>query len=82
MPPNANDTNISDLMWVEKYRPKKIEQIVNQKDIIRSLKNLIKKPDEIPHLLFAGAAGIGKTTTALCLSKELLGEDGEEMFLS
>ena len=74
MPPNANDTNISDLMWVEKYRPKKIEQIVNQKDIIRSLKNLIKKPDEIPHLLFAGAAGIGKTTTALCLSKELLGE--------
>lgn len=74
MPPNANDINISDLMWVEKYRPKKIEQIVNQKDIIRSLKNLIKKPDEIPHLLFAGAAGIGKTTTALCLSKELLGE--------
>src|SRR5574339_563592 len=74
MPPNANDTNISDLMWVEKYRPKKIDQIVNQKDIIRSLKNLIRKPDEIPHLLFAGAAGIGKTTTALCLSKELLGE--------
>jgi replication factor C small subunit len=62
-------------MWVEKYRPKRIEQIVNQKDIIISLKNLIKKPNEIPHLLFAGPAGVGKTTTAICLSMELLGEE-------
>jgi replication factor C small subunit len=75
MSSNNNNTNISDLMWVEKYRPKKIEQIVNQKYIIKSLKNLIKKPDELPHLLFAGPAGVGKTTTAICLSMELLGDD-------
>ena len=67
------NTNFSSLMWVEKYRPKRIEQIVNQKDVIISLKNLIKKPNELPHLLFTGPAGVGKTTTALCLSMELLG---------
>ena len=75
MSQNAINTNFSSLMWVEKYRPKRIEQIVNQKDIIISLTNLIKKPNEIPHLLFAGPAGVGKTTTALCLSMELLGEE-------
>ncbi|MGE0242562.1 MAG: replication factor C small subunit [Nitrososphaeraceae archaeon] len=69
------NTNLASLMWVEKYRPKRIEQIVNQKDVIISLKNLIKKPNELPHLLFTGPAGVGKTTTALCLSMELLGEE-------
>ncbi|HJT83883.1 MAG TPA: replication factor C small subunit [Nitrososphaeraceae archaeon] len=69
------NTNFSSLMWVEKYRPKRIEQIVNQKDVIISLKNLIKKPNELPHLLFTGPAGVGKTTTAICLSMELLGEE-------
>src|SRR5215204_4399290 len=75
MTQNTINTNLSSLMWVEKYRPKRIEEIVNQKDIIISLKNLIKKPNEIPHLLFAGPAGVGKTTTGLCLSRQLLGED-------
>jgi replication factor C small subunit len=66
---------ISNLMWVEKYRPSTLEQIINQKDIIRALKNLIKKPNEIPHFIFAGPAGVGKTTAALCIAKELLGEN-------
>ncbi len=73
-----NDTqqkgdNISDIMWVEKYRPKNLDQIINQKEIITGLKNLLNKPNELPHLLFTGAAGIGKTTTALCLAREILG---------
>ena len=67
--------NFSNLMWVEKYRPEKLDQVIDQKEIIRGLENLIKKPDEIPHLLFAGPAGVGKTTTALCVAKGLLGED-------
>ena len=68
---------LSNLMWVEKYRPIKLEQVINQKEIVNGLKNLIKNPYEIPHLLFAGPAGVGKTTTALCIARELLGEDWE-----
>ncbi|MBD0300482.1 MAG: replication factor C small subunit, partial [Nitrososphaera sp.] len=62
-------------MWVEKYRPAELDQVIDQKEIIRGLENLIKNPEEIPHLLFAGPAGVGKTTTALCVAKGLLGEE-------
>jgi replication factor C small subunit len=65
---------LSNLMWVEKYRPVKLEQVINQKQIINGLSNLIRNPYEIPHLLFAGPAGVGKTTAALCIARELLGE--------
>jgi len=61
-------------MWVEKYRPKKITELVNQKEVVNSIKSLLKNQAEIPHLLFSGSAGVGKTTTALCVSKEILGE--------
>lgn len=66
---------LSNLMWVEKYRPVRLKQVINQKEIVNGLNNLIKNPEEIPHLLFAGPAGVGKTTTALCIARELLGED-------
>ncbi len=65
---------ISSLMWVEKYRPSTLNQMVNQTNIIRGLENLIQNPNEIPHLIFAGPAGVGKTTAALCTARELLGE--------
>src|ERR687892_728428 len=67
--------NVSNLMWVEKYRPAELDQVIDQKEIIRGLENLIKNPEEIPHLLFAGPAGVGKTTAALCIAEELLGEE-------
>jgi replication factor C small subunit len=76
-PMTVGNKNLSDLMWVEKYRPKKLGDIINQKEIVGSLKNLIKAPNEMPHLLFAGPPGVGKTTAALCLSRELLGEDSK-----
>jgi len=66
--------SLSNVMWVEKYRPKKISELVNQKDIVSSIKALLKNQSEMPHLLFTGSAGVGKTTTALCISKEILGE--------
>jgi replication factor C small subunit len=61
-------------MWSEKYRPKKLSEVVDQKEIIKGISNMIKSPD-IPHMLFAGPAGVGKTTTALCIAIELLGEE-------
>ncbi len=61
-------------MWVEKYRPAKLSEIVNQTEIIGSLEALIKDPTDMPHLLFSGSAGVGKTTTALCLTRQVLGD--------
>ena len=68
-------------MWVEKYRPMKLFSIVNQKEVIGSLKSLLKNVSEIPHLMFSGSAGVGKTTTALCLAREILGEYWKEYTL-
>ena len=64
----------SNVMWVEKYRPSKLSDLINQKETVSSLKSLLKNQSEIPHLLFSGNAGVGKTTTALCLSREILGD--------
>lgn len=73
--------SISNTMWVEKYRPQKISDIVNQKDIVGSITALLKNVAEMPHLLFSGSAGIGKTTLAICLSREILGERWREYTL-
>jgi replication factor C small subunit len=71
---SAKKTDLANLMWSEKYRPKKLSEVIDQKEIIKGISNLIKSPD-IPHMLFAGPAGVGKTTTALCIAMELLGEE-------
>ena len=42
-------------MWVEKYRPTKLTEVVNQTEIIGSLEALIKDPTDMPHLLFSGS---------------------------
>jgi len=68
-------------MWVEKYRPTKLSEIINQTEIIGSLKALIKDPTDMPHLLFSGSAGVGKTTTALCLSRQILGDYAKDCTL-
>jgi replication factor C small subunit len=62
-------------MWVEKYRPTNLSEIVNQTEIIGSLKALIKDPTDMPHLMFSGSAGVGKTTTAICIARQILGKN-------
>ena len=52
---SAKKTDLANLMWSEKYRPKKLSEVVDQKEIIKGISNLIKSPD-IPHMLFAGPA--------------------------
>lgn len=61
-------------MWVEKYRPAKLSSIVNQKEVIGSLKSLLKNTSEMPHLMFSGSAGVGKTSAGMCLAREILGD--------
>lgn len=61
------------LMWVEKYRPKTLNEVVDLKDIVESLKAFMRNPKTMPHLMLAGIPGTGKTTVALCIAHELYG---------
>jgi len=61
------------MQWVEKYRPSNLNDISTQHNIIQSLKNGIYTKN-IPHLIFYGGSGCGKTSTILALAKELFGE--------
>jgi replication factor C small subunit len=63
------------VMWVEKYRPKTLNEVVDLKDIVESLKAFMRNPKTMPHLLLAGIPGTGKTTVALCIARELFGQN-------
>lgn len=66
-------------IWIEKYRPKMLDDIVGQDQIVERLKAYVKTKN-VPHLMFAGPAGTGKTTSALALSRELFGETWKQNF--
>lgn len=72
---SSTNPNLSNLMWVEKYRPLSLDQVIGQREIVHALSRLIDPPNEMPHLMFAGSAGVGKTTMALCVARQLLGEE-------
>ena len=60
-------------IWIEKYRPTNLSEVVGQSSVTDRLKNYVKERS-MPHLLFAGPAGIGKTTSALALAREMFGD--------
>ena len=67
-------------IWTEKYRPGKFNEVVGQDDIVKRIKSLTDSLN-IPHLLFAGPAGTGKSTLALIIVRELFGKNWRENYL-
>lgn len=67
-------------IWAEKYRPSRLSEVINQKHAIERIKAFVKDKN-IPHMLFAGKQGTGKTTTSLCIAKELYGSSWRQNIL-
>jgi len=67
-------------VWTEKYRPDTLSEVVGQKDIVNRLK-AFEERGSIPHLMFAGPAGTGKTTCAISLAKDLYGDEWKQNFM-
>ena len=65
-------------IWTEKYRPDDFSEVKGQKDVVKRVEAFVKQKN-MPHLMFSGPAGGGKTTLALVAAKQLFGGSGSEM---
>ncbi len=72
--------DIKESIWVEKYRPSKFSDIKGQEKIVERVEALVKLRN-IPHLLFSGPPGTGKSTLAITIAKELYGDVWRQNFL-
>jgi replication factor C small subunit len=66
-------------IWIEKYRPQKLADIVGQDEIVERLSSYVKSGN-LPHLLFTGSAGVGKTTAAVTLAREFFKDSWQMNF--
>jgi len=73
-------SSMAELLWAEKYRPRSLDEIVNQEEIVSRLKKFVREKN-MPHLLFAGPPGTGKTTAAHALAHDLYGEIYQQYLL-
>lgn len=76
---NGRDIDNADI-WTEKYRPSTTDDIVAHDEIITILNKLIES-NKLPHLLFHGPPGTGKTTTILACAKKMYGPHYSSMTL-
>ncbi|MBR9681329.1 MAG: replication factor C small subunit [Candidatus Altiarchaeota archaeon] len=67
-------------IWTEKYRPLKLKDMLNQEHIVSRLRAFVDS-GSVPHMLFAGPPGVGKTTAALCMARELFGEHWKDNYM-
>jgi len=67
-------------IWVEKYRPQKFDEMVGQQEIVSRLQTFVEKKS-LPHIMFTGPPGVGKTCAALCIAHELFGVGWRQNFL-
>ena len=67
-------------IWTEKYRPENFSEVKGQEEIVSRVKAFVEQKN-MPHLLFAGPAGVGKTTLALVTAKQLFGLSWRDNFL-
>lgn len=67
-------------IWIEKYRPSSFSEIRGQEDIKRKVKAFIKQGN-MPHLMFSGPAGTGKSTMAIVVAKQMFGDTWRQNFL-
>ncbi|MEK6974272.1 MAG: replication factor C small subunit [Nanoarchaeota archaeon] len=71
---------MADSIWTEKYRPSNFSEIIGQDIIVERVQAFVKNKN-MPNLLFTGQAGIGKSSLALVIARELYGISWKENFL-
>jgi replication factor C small subunit len=67
-------------IWTEKYRPQTLSEVKGQEDVTSRLKAFVSSKN-MPHLLFAGPAGVGKTASAIALARDLFGDNWRDSVL-
>ena len=67
-------------MWTEKYRPASFDTIRGHTEIVRRISAFVEQRN-MPHLLFSGPAGVGKTSLSLVIARSLYGDDWKQNFL-
>lgn len=80
VPSKRFEVDSESLPWVEKYRPVNLDDVVSHKDITSTIEKFIDK-NRLPHLLFYGPPGSGKTSTILAVARRIYGPDYRKQIL-